>query len=61
MNPSETPPLPTPPRIELLEKLRELCEQWTQEDGQLSLEEADRLHVALGQNRGLRYRSLDLN
>jgi len=28
---------------------------------QLSLEEADRLHVALEQNRGLKFRSLDLN
>ena len=61
MNPSETPASPTPSRIEQLKKLREFFEQWTQEDRQLSLEEADRLHVALGRNRGLRFRSLDLN
>lgn len=34
---------------------------WTQEDSLLSLEDADRLHVALDQSRGLEFRSLEAN
>jgi hypothetical protein len=60
MNPSEIQPSPTSSQVERLQTLRQLFFEWTLEDRQLSLKEADRLHVALEQNRGLRFRSLDL-
>jgi hypothetical protein len=37
--------------------LQSLFSQWTEEDGKLSDEEADRLHKALEQNRGLDFRA----
>lgn len=60
MNPSEIQPSPTSSQVERLQTLRQLFFEWTLEDRQLSLKEADRLHVALEQNRGLLFRSLDL-
>ena len=61
MNPSEIQPSPAPSQIERLQSLCKLFEQWTLEDGQLSVEEADRLHVALEKNRGIQFRLLNLN
>ena len=43
-----------------VQRLQQMFEEWTQEDGQLSDDEADRLHVALEANRGLEFRSPDL-
>ena len=44
-----------------VQRLQQMFEEWTQEDGQLTDEEADRLHVALESNRGLEFRSPDLS
>jgi hypothetical protein len=40
-----------------LRQLQSLFSQWTEEDGKLSDEEADRLHKALEQSRGLNVRT----
>jgi len=61
MIPSKIQPSPALSQVERLKTIRQLFEQWTLEDCQLPLEEADRLHVALEQNRGLRFRLLDLD
>ncbi len=61
MNPTEIQPSPDPSRIERLKALHKLFEQWTLEDGQLSVEEADRLHLALEKDRGIQFRLLNLN
>lgn len=42
-------------------RLQQLFNQWTEEDAKLSPEEADRLHIALEQNRGLQFRTPELN
>jgi hypothetical protein len=42
---------------DLVRRLQQLLAEWTEEDGKLSDEEADRLHSALSQNRGLGFRS----
>ena len=42
-------------------QLKQLFDQWTREDAQLTLDEADRLHIALEQSRGMTFRSPDLN
>jgi hypothetical protein len=42
-------------------QLRQLFDEWTEEDGKLSDEEADRLHNALEQSRGLSFRSPQLD
>ena len=42
-------------------QLQQLFNQWTEEDAKLTTEEADRLHIALEQSRGLSFRSPDLN
>lgn len=42
-------------------QLRQLFDQWTQEDGQLSLKDADRLHVALEQSQGMQFRTPNLS
>ena len=41
-------------------QLQQLFDQWTQEDGQLSPEDADRLHIALEQSQGLKFRTPEL-
>ena len=38
-------------------QLQKLFAEWTEEDSRLSDEEADRLHTALEQSRGLGFRS----
>ena len=43
-------------RANRVRQLRQLFDQWTEEDGQLSEEDADRLHSALGQNQRLSFR-----
>jgi hypothetical protein len=43
-------------RADRLRRLQQLFAEWTEEDSQLSDEEADRLHTALEQNRGLGFR-----
>jgi hypothetical protein len=48
-------------RADRVRQLQELFAEWTEEDGKLSDEEADRLHVALGQSRGLSFRSPNLD
>jgi hypothetical protein len=48
-------------RSDRVRQLKQLFHQWTEEDSNLSEEEADRLRVALEENRGLRFRSPDLD
>lgn len=48
-------------RTERVLQVQQLFDQWTREDAQLPLDEADRLHIALEQSRGLTFRSPDLN
>lgn len=43
-------------RLNRLQKMRQLFAEWTEEDRQLTPEEADRLHSALDQNQGLEFR-----
>ena len=42
-------------------QLQQLLGEWTEEDGKLSDEDADRLHAALENNRGLGFRSPTLD
>lgn len=42
---------------ERIRKLERLFAEWTEEDGKLSGEEADRLQAALEQHRGLGFRA----
>ena len=44
-------------RAERVRQLQQLFAQWTEEDGKLTDEEADRLRTALKQSRGLGFRS----
>jgi hypothetical protein len=44
-------------RADRVRRLQQLFAEWTEEDGKLSDEEADRLRTALEQSRGLRFRS----
>lgn len=44
-------------RVERIARLQQLFDAWTEEDSQLSDEEAGRLQIALEQNRGLSLRS----
>lgn len=44
-------------RAEQVRRLQQLFAEWTDEDSKLSEEEADRLHIALEQNRGLHFAS----
>jgi len=48
-------------RANRVQQLRQLVATWTEEDGRLSDEEADRLHSALEQNRRLSFRSSALD
>ena len=48
-------------RTERVLQVQQLFDQWTREDAQLPLDEADRLHTALEQSRGLTFRSTDLS
>lgn len=48
-------------RAEQVRQLQQLFAEWTEEDGQLSDEEADRLHAALEANRGVSFRSPQLD
>ena len=48
-------------RAELLARMKQAFDTWTEEDSKLSDEEADRLHIALEQNRGLSFRTPTLN
>lgn len=48
-------------RAERVRQLQQLFAQWTDEDGKLSDEEADRLRAALDQSRGLSLRSSALD
>jgi hypothetical protein len=47
-------------RMDKVRRLQELFAQWTEEDGKLSEEEADRLHAALERSPRLRFRPLKL-
>jgi hypothetical protein len=47
-------------RANRVRQLRQLFDQWTEEDGQLSDEEADRLHAALRQNQRLSFRPANI-
>jgi len=47
-------------RIDRVRQLQGLFKQWTQEDAQIPLEEADRLHSALDENRGLKFRQPEI-
>lgn len=47
-------------RMERVRKLQSLFEQWTQEDAQLSDEDADCLRLALDRDEGLEFRVPDL-
>jgi hypothetical protein len=44
-------------QAERVRQLQKLFAEWTEEDSRLSDEEADRLHTALEQSRGLGFRS----
>lgn len=44
-------------RADRIRQLQQLFSEWTEEDGKLSDEEADSLHVALDRNPGLGFRS----
>jgi hypothetical protein len=48
-------------RVERIARLQQLFDAWTEEDSQLSDEEAGRLQIALEQNRGLSFRSPQLD
>ena len=48
-------------RAELLARMKQAFDTWTEEDSKLSDEEADCLHVALEQNRGLSFRTPKLD
>lgn len=48
-------------RAECVRQLQQLFTEWTEEDGKLSDEEADRLHAALEYSRGLGFRSPKLD
>lgn len=51
----------TDARAAKIEEMKRLFAQWDEEDGQLSDEEADRLHIAIQQNRGLSFRTPKLD
>ena len=51
----------TDERATQLRRMKTLFTQWDEEDSQLSDEEADRLHLALQQNRGLTFRTPPLD
>jgi len=46
-------------RGDRVRRLRQLFAEWTEEDGKLADEEADRLRAALGRNQGLTFRSMN--
>ena len=48
-------------RADRVRQLQQYFAEWTVEDGKLSDAEADRLHAALEQNRGLSFRSPTLD
>src|SRR6266446_1318100 len=48
-------------RTDRVRQLQQLFAEWTEEDGKLSEEEADRLQTALEQNRGLCFGSPKLD
>gem|GEM_PF-2720258 len=48
-------------RADRLRQLQQLFAEWTEEDGRLSDEDADRLHTALEGNPGLSFRSPTLD
>jgi len=48
-------------RSERLQQMRSLFDQWTDEDAQLLPEVADRLHSALEESRGLKFRQPDIH
>ena len=56
VEPLATPATLDADRMNRLQKMRQLFEQWTEEDRQLTPEEADRLHSALDQSHGLEFR-----
>lgn len=56
LGPDATPPI-ADERAAQLGRMKTLFTQWDEEDGRLSDEEADRLQVALQQNRGLAFRT----
>ena len=47
-------------RMERVRQLQSLFQQWTEEDAQLSNEEADRLRLALNSSQGLQFRVPEL-
>ena len=47
-------------RMERVRQLQSLFQQWTEEDAQLSNEEADRLRLALNDSQGLQFRVPEL-
>ncbi len=48
-------------RADRVQRLQQLFDEWTAEDSQLSDEEADRLRIALEQNRGMSFRTPQLD
>ena len=48
-------------RAERVRQMQQLFAEWTEEDGRLTDEEADRLRTALERNRGLGFRSPTLD
>ena len=48
-------------RAERVRRLQQLLADWTEEDGELTDEEADRLRVALDRDRGVTFRSMNLD
>lgn len=48
-------------RADQLRRMHTLFAQWDEEDSKLSDEEADRLRIALQQNRGLSFRTAQLD
>ena len=55
VEPVASPTMLDADRMERVRKLQSLFEQWTEEDAQLSIEEADRLRLALDQSQGLQF------
>jgi hypothetical protein len=50
----------TQERADQVRRLQQLFAEWTEEDGKLSEEEAERLHTALERSPRLRFRSPEL-
>ena len=60
VEPVTSPTMLDADRMERVRKLQSLFEQWTEEDAQLSNDEADCLRLALDQSQGLQFRVPEL-